>query len=222
MVNPCNASSARLILAIYPGQGDEPERAFQALKKIQRRGLSLLRRAGNLTGGGNNERFADLCFEGESLILARAEAGRVHSIVKQIRLTGSPAVFVLREETEFTPPSAGTHWKPQAGGAPILARLREHRALLEGSYNDLLEATRLDHALTAAAEWILDNAYLIRTQIAEVRRQIPRETPRFFPSAAPDSRLPRLYAIAHELVASCELSVNRDNIVAHQIGRAHV
>jgi len=214
-VNGRDVSPARHVLAIYSGQGDEPERAFRALRKIQRRGLSLLGREGNRAGGGDEGRFAELCFEGESIILARAEAGRVQSIVKQLRLTGSPAVFVLREGIEFTAVSAGARWKPEAGRTPILERLREHRTLLEASHDDLLEATRLDHALTAAAEWILDNAYLIRTQIAEVRRQIPREAPRVFPSAAPDSRHPRLYAIAHELVTRCELSVNRDNIVAH-------
>ena len=38
-----------------------------------------------------------------------------------------------------------------------------------------MQATRLEHALSPAAEWILDNTYLIQTQINEVERHLPRD-----------------------------------------------
>jgi len=49
------------------------------------------------------------------------------------------------------------------------------REKLNDARADLMEAARLDHALTPAAEWILDNSYLIHTQITEVNRHLPRD-----------------------------------------------
>ena len=60
-----------------------------------------------------------------------------------------------------------------AGTSPrrtTLERLSSSELVLDGGRNDLLEATRLGHTITVAAEWLLDNAYLIRTQIAKTKR----------------------------------------------------
>ena len=64
---------------------------------------------------------------------------------------------------------------PPPGKLPILARLKRAQKILEAARQDLLEASRLHHPLTAAAEWIIDNPYLIRTQVNEVRRHLPRD-----------------------------------------------
>src|SRR5258708_4302476 len=54
----------------------------------------------------------------------------------------------------------------------ILARVRASETRLEAVHQSLGEAARLDHTLTASAEWLLDNGYLIRTGIAEIRRSL--------------------------------------------------
>ena len=56
----------------------------------------------------------------------------------------------------------------------ILARVRDSETRLEAVHQSLAEAARLDHTFTASAEWLLDNAYLTRTGIAEIRRSLPR------------------------------------------------
>ena len=56
----------------------------------------------------------------------------------------------------------------------ILSRLSRCESELESVRDGLSEAARLDHTLTASAEWLLDNAYLTRTSIAEIRRSLPR------------------------------------------------
>ena len=56
----------------------------------------------------------------------------------------------------------------------ILSRLSHCESELETVRGGLSEAARLDHTLTASAEWLLDNAYLTRTSIAEIRRSLPR------------------------------------------------
>ena len=58
----------------------------------------------------------------------------------------------------------------------ILTRLSHCETELANVRGGLSEAARLDHTLTASAEWLLDNAYLTRTSIAEIRRSLPRKS----------------------------------------------
>ena len=58
----------------------------------------------------------------------------------------------------------------------ILSRLSHCESELETVRGGLSEAARLDHTLTASAEWLLDNAYLTRTSIAEIRRSLPTKS----------------------------------------------
>jgi cyclic beta-1,2-glucan synthetase len=69
---------------------------------------------------------------------------------------------------------------------------------------------RLEHVLTAAAEWLLDNGYLIRTQIAEIRRHLPRKYHQILPAG--DSGDPYIYELARELAANANYSLNEANI----------
>ena len=89
----------------------------------------------------------------------------------------------------------------------ILARLKEDKEALDIARCDLLEATRLDHALTPAGEWILDNSYLVRTQILEVQRHLPRDYTSW-PAPARDS----VSGLAQKLVAATDQAVNENNI----------
>src|ERR1019366_10111509 len=109
------------------------------------------------------ERYADLRLEGEFLIAVEAAPSDVEPIVKRVQSAGSPAVFVLREDLANIPDLCSD--KPlDLGGHPerqILPRLHDNEIALDLSRRDLMEAARLGHALTAAAEWLLDNSYLI-------------------------------------------------------------
>ena len=44
---------------------------------------------------------------------------------------------------------------------------------IERARADLAEAARLEYGITHAAEWLLDNAYLIRSHIADIRHNLP-------------------------------------------------
>ncbi|HXP88164.1 MAG TPA: glucoamylase family protein [Bryobacteraceae bacterium] len=94
----------------------------------------------------------------------------------------------------------------------ILARLRESELALEAARRDLLEAARLGHTMTAAAEWVLDNAYLIRTQIAETRRHLPRDYPKLLPGLHARYTCPEVYDLAEHLVAGADHALNETNI----------
>jgi len=50
-----------------------------------------------------------------------------------------------------------------------MERLRLNEIALDDVRHHLTEAARMERALTPSAEWLLDNSYLVRTQISEVR-----------------------------------------------------
>src|SRR2546429_7610839 len=62
------------------------------------------------------------------------------------------------------------------------------------------------HAFTLWAEWLLDNAYLIREQVTDLRRSLPQKYYGELPLIAngPEAGLPRVYRVASEMVSeSC-------------------
>ena len=66
--------------------------------------------------------------------------------------------------------------------------------------------------MTAAAEWLLVNAYLIRTQIAETRRHLPRDYPNLVPGLRARPTCPEVYDLAAGLVKGTDHSLNEGNI----------
>lgn len=221
----------RSVLGIYAADEGESAKAYDALRAahlgdVRLFGANATAEPSKREGGG---RYAALCLEGECLIVAETGPSKVPAIVQQLLGAGSPAVFVVSEglsdlavpEIGAAPPGsepiedfarrcAERRGKPATAKPRILSRLRENELTLEASRRDLAEAARLEHALTAAAEWLLDNGYLIRTQIAEIRRHLPRDHHQIL--AASVSGDPYIYELAKELVAHADHSLNEANI----------
>ncbi len=198
------AKPLRSILAFYSADG-EPEAAYRAVREAHRGRVFFFRPDHPFQPARRPiERYAALRLEGEYLVAIEAAPSDVEPVVKQLQSTGSPAVFVLRED--LAPDSEPAVDPSHAGSRLILPRLHDNEVALDLSRRDLMEAARLGHALTAAAEWLLDNAYLIRTQIAEIRRHLPRHSSKIFPGLAP------VYRLAEKLVASTEHALTEANI----------
>ncbi|HTW67790.1 MAG TPA: glucoamylase family protein [Bryobacteraceae bacterium] len=218
----------RLVLAFYSGDEEEPNTAYRSVREAGS-GRVFLFSAGapSKTGRPAIDRYAALRLEGETLVAVEAPAEKLENIVRRLQDVGSPAVFALREDSaNLSAPGEQPDVEPSTGGSPrdlarqcaerraaphktlqsIFGELQENELALDASRRDLAEAARLGHALTAAAEWLLDNAYLIRTQIAEIRRHFPRGYAKHFLSLAP------AYDLAQELVASSDQSLSEDNI----------
>ena len=190
----------RYVIAIYTGgEGD-----VEAASKVP----SLVKPSKSLP------RFSALQLEGERWEVMEAKPSEVEEVVRALQNSGSPAVFVLHEVLhEETPNPREGHFE-QDGAAresangnklSIFSRLHENEVALDLARRDLAEAVRMGHALTAAAEWILDNAYLIRTQVGEIRRNLPRKYSRV-------AALTPGYELAKELVERSDQSVNENNI----------
>jgi cyclic beta-1,2-glucan synthetase len=92
-------------------------------------------------------------------------------------------------------------------GAPdrLLTRLADNAAVLAAASASLTLGAKGGSRLTPAAEWLLDNYYLIEEQIRTARHHLPRNYSRELPRLAEaEGRLdgqPRVYALALEAIA---------------------
>src|SRR5215813_1913286 len=225
------ASEVRSVLGVYAADEEGCAKALEALRALH---LGAARRfradetadAAKQHGSG---RYASLCLEGECLLVAQAAPSKVPAIVEQLQSAGSPAVFVVSEgvsdtaalEVSTVPPGnepiedfarrcAEQRGEPGTLKPHLLSRLLENELTLQASRRDLAEAARLEHALTAAAEWLLDNGYLIQAQIAEIRRHLPRDHHKVLPADVTGD--PYVGTLAKELVAQTDHSLNEANI----------
>ncbi len=99
---------------------------------------------------------------------------------------------------------AGTHHLADGRSSDmLLPRLAENEQVLVDTYDLITAAMKRDRRISPAAEWLLDNFYLIEEQIRSTRRLLPRsysgELPRLLNGAT--AHYPRAYAIALELIS---------------------
>jgi cyclic beta-1,2-glucan synthetase len=85
----------------------------------------------------------------------------------------------------------------------LLPRLDENERVLIETYDLVTAAVEQDRRIEPAAEWLLDNFYLVEEQIRAIRRLLPpaysRELPRL--ASGPAAGFPRAYGLALELIA---------------------
>ncbi len=104
------------------------------------------------------------------------------------------------------------------GGGPdrLLRRLSENERVLIDAYGLIVSAAERGLPVAPAAEWLLDNFYLIEDQIRSTRRLLPRsfvgELPRLGNGSA--ANYPRVYAIALELIVHTDGRVDAASLEA--------
>ena len=215
------SDSARVILGFYSSEQVDAEKAFQTIGASSPGRVQLFHGNGTKPHAGAETHYAALRLEGESLVVAETPPPDVQGVVKQLQNVGLPAVFVLREDLANLsrtpePPEAGPTQPDQPGAGrskrSILTRLRESERMLDAARRELLEASRLGHSMTSAADWLLDNAYLIRTQIAETRHHLPRDYRKLLPSLRARYANPEVNDVAERLVADTDHCLNEANI----------
>jgi cyclic beta-1,2-glucan synthetase len=98
----------------------------------------------------------------------------------------------------------------------LLKRLKRSGQWIHAVCLNLAEAGRIGQSLPPTAEWLLDNEYIIESNIREVQLNLPRRFYQELPvlSDEPYRGLPRIYGLAMELVSHTDLRLDRENILA--------
>lgn len=110
---------------------------------------------------------------------------------------------------------AHTHrFSTQSRANSLLARLADNEFVLARACDMLTQAHRADGRITPAAEWLLDNYYLIEEQIRIAQQHLPkgysRELPRLL--NGPSAQLPRVYDIALETISHGDGRVDSESL----------
>ena len=88
-------------------------------------------------------------------------------------------------------------------GHPLSGRLADNSAVLLHAYRAIAKAIDERRAITPAAEWLVDNYYLVERQISEIRSALPPGYYRQLPKLAdgPFTGYPRVFGLAWAFVA---------------------
>jgi len=176
---------------------------------------------------------------GENLVVVRETRERTASAIAALQHVANPSVFAIRpgagnvaarETGEKLPEpvtmaslpdcaamlAASHRLEPSTKSRPLLPILGECEAAIERSRADLAEAARLDYGIAHAAEWLLDNTYLIRSHVAEIRHNLPDNHNRILPVLTDTSRRVRLrvYHLAAELIYRSDHRPTPEGIVS--------
>ncbi len=96
----------------------------------------------------------------------------------------------------------------------LLARLADNETTLASSCKALTAAPLSARRATPAAEWLLDNYYLVEEQIRTTKSHLPRGYSRELPQLAdgPSAGLPRVYDIALETISHGDGRVDEESL----------
>ena len=99
----------------------------------------------------------------------------------------------------------------------LLKRLKESRQWVRQVCKDLASANRLEQKASPAADWILDNEYILESNSRDVLLNLPRRFYRRLPLLAtdPNRGLPCIYGLAKDLVSHTEFRLDRENILTY-------
>lgn len=116
---------------------------------------------------------------------------------------------------------------PQANGQlHLLERLPVQEKLLHQVHQYYLKSTDEELALSYAAEWLLDNFYLVQQSLRQVEEDLPKTYYRQLPKLNTDSPLsgyPRIYALARQLITydDCQVDLERVQRFVHAYQQVH-
>ncbi|PZR99890.1 MAG: hypothetical protein DLM69_06930, partial [Candidatus Chloroheliales bacterium] len=130
----------------------------------------------------------------------------------------SAALLLPTEQLgEYARRLAATHRLAQGGqrGRPLLRHLSQAAAHLNSVHTALAHDAEAAQATVPAAEWLLDNYYIIEEQIAEVQVDLPERYYRQLPKLAAGeyAGYPRIYALSQALLMASDGLLDYERIV---------
>ncbi len=112
--------------------------------------------------------------------------------------------------------AAGFTVDPRRRARNIFPRFEANSRILRDSYRTLAHDVHSGVFMTPAAEWLLDNFYLMESEIEDVRRHLPRNYYRQLPRLASPEHAgeARIYAMAVELLRHSDSRLTRQQLGA--------
>jgi cyclic beta-1,2-glucan synthetase len=116
------------------------------------------------------------------------------------------------EQHAETLAAAQTVTQPYDAGRPLLPRVLENGRVLLEYYRATAKAIAHDQAITPAAEWLIDNFYIVEEQLREIRDDLPAGFYRKLPKLASGhlQGYPRVYGVAWAFVAHTDSRFDPD------------
>lgn len=181
--------------------------------------------------------FSQLVVQGEILIAVQADLDYEKEIVEILREVGSghPASFLFRPplgilKDSLTLPKTPLTLDELKGAAEVLAaecsavrekkgcdqrllkRLQQADQVIEFLRDDIALTEHIEETTTNSAEWLLDNMYVIKGSIDDIKKNLPKAFYRELPKLI--NGLPRIYIIADAIVKGTAGKLSRENISA--------
>src|SRR5438477_7558656 len=96
----------------------------------------------------------------------------------------------------------------------IFPRFDDNARVLRNAYRTLADDVRTGQFVTAAAEWLLDNFYLVASEIRDIHEHLPGTYYRQLPTLASRDQAghTRIYAMAVELVRHSDSRIDRQQL----------
>ncbi len=100
--------------------------------------------------------------------------------------------------------------KETSRGRPLIPRVKENGRVLLDSYRATARAIQEEHAITPAAEWLVDNFHIVDEQLREIQDDLPAGYYRKLPKLASGhlQGYPRVFGVAWAFVAHTDSRFN--------------
>ncbi|WP_445664689.1 GH36-type glycosyl hydrolase domain-containing protein [Fodinibius sp. AD559] len=100
---------------------------------------------------------------------------------------------------------------------PVRPQLNEAKEELTEAYRTLATSVKQNKDITPAAEWLIDNFYIIQEQIVQVENDFPIGFQRNIPhlSSGSNKGMPRVYGLVQNLVVHTDGKVDIENITRY-------
>ena len=118
--------------------------------------------------------YSHLRLAGESLIFCRALIQNLSQTIQTLQAGGARSIFLTAGSKPKTRavPRPKVSDAVEVGLGELQKTLDRFKAEMDAARDYLVESVRLGHPASPAAQWVIDNAYLIKLNLTEIRKEL--------------------------------------------------
>jgi cyclic beta-1,2-glucan synthetase len=199
------AQERRIVIAFFP----EVSRASATTLKLRK----LKARVSCYPANTESESgpYSHLRLSGESLILCRSLVQNLSQTIQTLQAGGARSIFLTAGESpkqkEASRSAVANAVAMTSSSGELQKTFDRFKSEMDAARDYLVESVRLGHPASPAAQWVIDNAYLIKLNLGEIRKELREGYRRH------RSQMGRLVKLAQELVDRTGGRVSEDPMV---------